>query len=82
MTLLDRSGRIFERDEAFTVYPIALVKEADAAKASPKPPVYPYMNEAARWDAAQKFLEGGATIRFEEPYETDGSEFDGKFGER
>jgi hypothetical protein len=82
MTLLDMSDRIWSGNAAFTVYPIVLVKASDAVKASSKPRVFPYMDETARWDAAQKFLEDGATIRFEEPYETDGSEFDGKFGER
>lgn len=82
MSLFDMSDRVWARGEAFTVYPIVLVKESDAAKASWKPKVFPYMDEVARWDAARKFLEDGATIRFEEPYETDGTEFDGKFGER
>jgi hypothetical protein len=82
MTLIDMSDRIWSHGEAYTVYPIVLVKAADAERASSKPRVFPYMDEEARWDAAKKFLEDGATIRYEEPYETDGTEFDGKFGER
>lgn len=82
MSLIDRSNVIWAGREAFTVYPIVLVKAADAVKAASKPQVFPYMDEQARWDGAKSFLEDGATIRFEEPYETDGTEFDGKFGER
>ena len=82
MTLHDMRNHVWSHGEAYTVYPIVLVKTPDMQKASSKPQVFPYMNEEARWDAAKKFLEDGSTIRFEEPYETDGTKFDGKFGER
>ena len=84
MSLYDLSHRTFSRGGAFTVYPIVLVRTSDVGVSNGrgKPRVFPYQREEDRWDAAKKFLEDGATIRFEEPYETDGTEFDGKFGER
>lgn len=82
MSIFDMRGHVWARGEAYTVYPITLIQPSDAPRKARKPKVYPYMNEESRWEAARKFLEDGCTIRFEDEYETDGTEFDGKFGER